>query len=297
VPRASTIRPAARLRPAAGLDHPEADDLGSIAMTTIALRWSRRALDTLLVVAAAVVILAAGITMLAPLLGGRALVIGGGSMEPTIPQGALVLTLPSDTPYAVGDVVTVQHGAATPFTHRITRLTELDGVPYVETKGDANAEADPVIVPAAAIDGRVVVSIPLLGYVSALLATGLGLAAFLALGAGALLLAWILEDLEEERCPACAAAAGAADHADHPGGVRSPAAGIATVAMLDALPAFAAPGARARIRETGRARAAGTPVVLERDRRDPRRHGHVTVPQPAPNEALEAADDRADRAA
>ena len=246
-------------------------------MTTTALRWGRRALDGLLLVAVVVVIVTAGITVLAPVLGGRALVIGGGSMEPAIPQGALVLALPSDAPYAVGDVVTVQQGAATPYTHRITRLTELAGVPYVETKGDANAAPDPVIVPTAAIAGRVVIGIPFLGYVSALLATGLGLAAFLALGATALLVSWILEDLEEQRCPACAAATAAGGHAGHPAGVPSPAAGLAAAGMLGALPAFAAPRARAHVRQSGRARAAGTPVLLERDRRDPRRHGVATV--------------------
>lgn len=265
-------------------------------MTTTALRWGRRALDGILLVAIAVVIVTAGITVLAPVLGGRALMIGGGSMEPTIPQGALVLALPSDTPYAVGDVVTVQQGAAMPYTHRITRLTELAGVPYVETKGDANAEPDPVIVPTAAIAGRVVVSIPFLGFVSALLATGLGLAAFLALGAAALLVSWILEDLDEQRCPACAAAA-VGDHADLPAGDPSPTVGLAAAGILGALPAFAAPRPRAHVRESGHARAAGTPVILERERRDPRRHGVATVPESPPNEELAIADERGELAA
>ena len=248
-------------------------------MTTTALRWGHRALDALLVGAALVVIVTAGLAVLAPVLGGRSLVIGGGSMEPAIPRGALVLVLPSEAPYAVGDVVTVQQGAATPYTHRITRLAELDGVPYVETKGDANAEADPVIVPAAAIEGRVVVSIPLLGYVSALLATGLGLAAFLALGAGALLASWVLGDLEEERCPACAA--GATSGVAASGTIAAGAAGPSTLApagILAALPAFAVPRPRTRVRERGRARSPETPVLLERDRRNPRRHGLATAP-------------------
>ena len=68
------------------------------ALTTTTLRWARRSLDALLLVAVVVVIVTAGITVLAPVLGGRALVIGGGSMEPTIPQGALVLALPVGRP-------------------------------------------------------------------------------------------------------------------------------------------------------------------------------------------------------
>lgn len=249
-----------------------------------ALRWTRRSLDLLLLVAVLVVIGTAGITVLAPFLGGRALVIGGGSMEPAITQGALVVALPSDTPYVVGDVVTVRQGAATPYTHRVTRLTELAGVPYVETKGDANPEADPVIVPTSAIVGRVVLAVPVLGFVSALLGTALGLAGFLALCATALLLIWILEELEEQRCPECAAAhaaRGRASPASELPGHRAPAPGAAAAGMLGALPSFAAPRRRAGVRETGRARAAGTPVLLERDRRDPRRRGVVTVPAPA----------------
>jgi signal peptidase len=249
-------------------------------MTTTILRWGRRTLDGLLLVAVIVVIVTAGLTVLAPVLGGRAMVIGGGSMEPAIPQGALVVALPADGPYAVGDVVTVQQGAATPYTHRITRLADLAGVPYVETKGDANPEPDPVIVPAAAIVGRVALSIPLLGYLSALLETGLGLAGFLALGAAALLVSWILEDLEEQRCPACAAASTSSDHTGHPAGDPARAAGLAAPGLLGALPAFAAAGTRTSVRETGRARASGTPVLLERDRRNPRRHGAATVPSP-----------------
>lgn len=185
----------------------EATHLSTPGMTTTALRRTRRALEALLGAASLAVIVTAGLALLGPALGGRTLVIGGGSMEPTIPRGALVIVLPSAAGYAVGDVVTVQQGTATPYTHRITRRTALGGVPYVETKGDANAAPDPAIVPAAAIAGRIALAIPALGYLSALLGTFLGLAGFLALAATALLLAGALEDLEGERCPACAAAA------------------------------------------------------------------------------------------
>ncbi len=120
-----------------------------------ALRWTRRLLDVLLVVAALAVVVTAATQLLAPVAGGRAMVIGGGSMEPAIGRGAFVLALPAGIEtYAVGDVVTVQQGGATPYTHRITRLAELAGVPYVETKGDANAAPDPAIVPTGAIMGR-----------------------------------------------------------------------------------------------------------------------------------------------
>ena len=194
-----------------------------------ALRWTRRTLDAFLLVAVFAVAVTAGITLLAPVLGGRALVIGGGSMEPTISRGALVLALPAPSDgYAVGDVVTVQQGASTPYTHRIVRLTQLDGVPYAETKGDANAQPDPAIVPTAAIIGTIAVSLPVLGYLSLVLGTAMGLAGFLALCATMLLLIWVLEDLEDQRCAACAIAAGAAHGgpADARRRARRPAGGL-----------------------------------------------------------------------
>jgi signal peptidase len=260
-------------------------------LSMTALRWTRRALDALLVVAVVAVIVTAALQLLAPLAGGRALAIGGGSMEPTIGRGALVVALPAGPEgYAVGDVVAVRQGGATPYTHRITRLADLDGVPYVETKGDANAGPDPAIVPTAAVIGRIVVSVPLLGYLALLLGTVAGLAGFIALCASALILAWLSEDLEAQRCSACAAVAAVPPPGSMPEG------GLLGAGAFGALPAAAAPVWRARVRDTGRARDAATPVLLERDRRDPRRHGTVTFPAApatpvgAPDEA--AADDR-----
>ena len=264
-----------------------------------ALRWTRRTLDALLVVAMLAVALTAGITLLAPVLGGRALVIGGGSMEPTIGRGALVLALPSQADaYAVGDVVTVQQGASTPYTHRIVRLTELAGAPYVETKGDANPQPDPAIVPTAAIIGTIAVSLPLLGYLSLILGTAMGLAGFLAVCATILLLIWVLEDLEEERCAVCATGAAnghGSAHAGAPNGaVMATRAATLAGGFLTALPAFAVAGPPPRVRESGRARDPLTPVLLEADRRNPRRHRVVTPPAneaSAPPSAVHGPDD------
>lgn len=252
-----------------------------------ALRWTRRLLDALLLAAVLTVTVTAGVTLLAPVLGGRALVIGGGSMEPAIDRGALVLSLPAGAEgYALGDVVTVQQGGSTPYTHRIVRLAELNGTPHVETKGDANPGPDPAIVPVAAIVGRIALSLPLLGYVSLGLGTAMGLAGFLALCAMVLILIWVLEDAEGDRCPVCAAgatasaaagtAAGAAA-AGHHGHAGTP----ALAGILTALPAFAVAGPPTRVRERGRARDPRTPVILEVDRRNPRRRALATTPDPA----------------
>jgi signal peptidase len=260
-----------------------------------ALRWTRRLLDVLLVAAVLAVVVTAATQLLAPVAGGRAMVIGGGSMEPAIGRGAFVLALPAGAEgYAVGDVVTVQQGGGTPYTHRITRLADLAGVPHVETKGDANAAPDPAIVATAAIIGRVALNVPLLGYLVMLLATAAGLAGFLAVCATVLILVWVIEELEDQRCPECAAlaAALAADPASSAPSV--PATDrllprLAAAGALAGLPAFAVSAPPSRVRATGRARLAETPVFLERDRRDPRRHGTATAPELPPDASADLA--------
>ena len=258
-----------------------------------ALRWTRRLLDVLLMVAVLTVVVTAATQLLAPVAGGRAMVIGGGSMEPAIGRGAFVLALPAGAAgYAVGDVVTVQQGGGTPYTHRITRLADLAGVPHVETKGDANAAPDPAIVPTAAIIGRVAFSVPLLGYFVMLLATAAGLVGFLAVCATMLVLVWVMEELEDQRCPECAAVAsepeaGSASAAASATAADLPLPALMAAGALAGLPAFAVSAPPSRVRATGRARDAHTPVFLERDRRDPRRHGTPTFPD-APSAPVQA---------
>lgn len=85
------------------------------------------------------------------------------------------------------------------FTHRITRLVTRDGALWLETRGDANRDIDPSLVPATAVLGRVSVVVPALGYVVQLLASFAGVAFLVSLGLLALLGAWLLELFEEDR--------------------------------------------------------------------------------------------------
>ena len=57
------------------------------------------------------------------------------------------------------------------FTHRVVRIAIQDGQVWVETKGDANATADPSLTPATAVIGRVSVSLPGMGYAITLLSS------------------------------------------------------------------------------------------------------------------------------
>jgi signal peptidase len=175
---------------------------------TALLRWTRRILEAGLMLAVLAVVVIEGLTLVAPALGARTLVISGGSMEPTVPRGSYIVAVRQPAAsYAVGDIVTVQQAGRTPYTHRIVRLATLNGAPYLETKGDANATADPAIVPVASVVGRVALQLPLLGFLAALLATPLGLFGFLAVSGALSCLVWLVENLEAGQRPICAGTA------------------------------------------------------------------------------------------
>lgn len=92
-------------------------------------------------------------------------VILSGSMSPSIPVGSVVLVQPQQA-YKVGDVVTFRgKGDAKTFvTHRIIRVDQnQDGVVYV-TQGDANRVLDGGSVSRDAIQGKVVLTLPYIGY-------------------------------------------------------------------------------------------------------------------------------------
>ena len=103
-----------------------------------------------------------------------------GSMEPNIPEGALIVIQEQDT-YQVGDAVTYVHSSGQiTITHRIISIE--DG--SVLTQGDANPSPDPEF-PEDRIIGKVMLTIPYVGYVLMFLRNPLVL--LLLFGAGALL--------------------------------------------------------------------------------------------------------------
>src|SRR4051812_32036634 len=69
-------------------------------------------------------------------------IVTGGSMEPNIAKGALVLVQPvSPAEVRIGDVITFQQYEQTT-THRVIAITEAPQGPVFKTKGDANVVAD-----------------------------------------------------------------------------------------------------------------------------------------------------------
>ena len=120
------------------------------------------------VVLLAVLALAAAVAVVPRVLGGSALTVLTGSMEPTYAPGDMVISAPADR-YRIGDVVTFQPVSDDPtlITHRIVAVSQgADGPEYV-TRGDANGNDDEPIVEAQVM-GSVRYHIPYLGHVSML---------------------------------------------------------------------------------------------------------------------------------
>ncbi len=160
--------------------------------------WLRRIVDIALV--ALIVTVLAGVTMgkLVPLTGRQTIVIGGGSMSPTIPLGSAVVIAPvAPGDLAVGDVVSLRITSQNAiFTHRIiTIVHRADGI-YLRTRGDANPDPDPTLVAASAVIGRVQLAVPEMGYLIALLSAPIGVLFVLGFAATLLAIAWLLESLE-----------------------------------------------------------------------------------------------------
>jgi signal peptidase I len=164
------------------------------------LTFASRLVDALLVAIVAAVLACVVLTAVVPRLGHPVLVIRGGSMEPAIPLGSLVVLdpgVPADL--QVGDVVSFQATNGTTVTHRVTRLASLGSTPSFGTKGDANADPDPVITPASAIIGRVAWSVPGAGYLVTLLSVPSGFLAVFLMAATLLCLALLLDELAYDR--------------------------------------------------------------------------------------------------
>jgi len=87
-------------------------------------------------------------------------VILSGSMEPALSPGDVVIVSDAAS-VEVGDIITFSSGGSIPITHRVVGVQ--DGQ-YI-TKGDANGNPDTAPVAPGSVLGRVIYTIPLIGYV------------------------------------------------------------------------------------------------------------------------------------
>jgi signal peptidase I len=149
------------------------------------VRLARRTVGLVGVVLLVLFIGLSVVTNLSPLAGREVFTIVGGSMEPAIPLGSLVVATRTD-PMTIeaGDVVTIRADNGTVVTHRVTQVVDLPEGRAFELKGDANEAADGGLVPARAIVGLADLHVPFAGYARRFLSTTTGLvAALAALGA------------------------------------------------------------------------------------------------------------------
>jgi signal peptidase len=95
-----------------------------------------------------------------------------GSMEPAIKMGSVAIVKPvhstgsGQADYKIGDVITFGPYSKTkaPTSHRIYDIKVVDSQPVYITKGDANNAPDPREIQKKDIIGKVILSIPYLGY-------------------------------------------------------------------------------------------------------------------------------------
>jgi signal peptidase I len=102
-------------------------------------------------------------------------VVLSGSMEPDIPTGSVIATIPREE-YGVGDVVSFSGRSVneTPTTHRIVNVDESGGKRFFVTKGDANDNEDLLRVGEGEVLGEVFLVVPYVGYVLHELSTANG---------------------------------------------------------------------------------------------------------------------------
>ena len=165
-------------------------------MTTLIVRWARRVLSAAFAVLA-IGVLGVGLgARLAPAAGYELFSIRSGSMEPSLPIGSLAI-VDSGGQVGVGEPVAFRLPSGVVVTHRVVELVETDTGSFLRTQGDANEDPDPSLVPVGAVVGTVEFSLPLLGFLLAMLGMPIGLVAILSVAATLITAIWLLEEFEQ----------------------------------------------------------------------------------------------------
>lgn len=91
-----------------------------------------------------------------------------GSMEPSIHTGSIVVVKPAES-YAIGDVITFKGRVSgqkgeVPITHRVKDIIVKGGNSFFITQGDANNAPDTRELATSEIIGRMIFTVPYLGY-------------------------------------------------------------------------------------------------------------------------------------
>ena len=132
--------------------------------------------------------------VLPPFFGIRPFTVISGSMQATIPVGSVVYVRDCEpAQLEEGEIVTfyMNYSSPTPTTHRVleNHVEEKELI----TKGDSNSSEDIVPIPYHLVIGKVILSLPVLGWVSLALSTLQGKTALVIL----FLLGFLLKELSE----------------------------------------------------------------------------------------------------
>lgn len=108
---------------------------------------------------------------------------------PVIQAGDVVYVYntPSDQ-IEEGDVITYHSGSELVKTHRVVEVQQEGDTVYFETKGDANEEADPSLVPGDHVVGTVEFVVPYIGHVIVFASSSFGIVALIIVPMSLLLL-------------------------------------------------------------------------------------------------------------
>ncbi|MBI5356776.1 signal peptidase I [Candidatus Collierbacteria bacterium] len=100
--------------------------------------------------------------------GFKILAVTSGSMEPAVTVGSLVVeTVPRK--FQVGDIITykLSQNPRNLVTHRIVEIEKINGSIFFKVKGDAVNQPDTGLVPEDQITGKIILSIPFAGRITA----------------------------------------------------------------------------------------------------------------------------------
>jgi signal peptidase len=115
------------------------------------------------------------LALLAPHFGWRADTVLSGSMEPALPVGSVQVTKPvKPEDVKVGDIITFRSTTnGKLMSHRVVAVQEDQSYQF-RTKGDANEDADPYLIPSENVVGRVCFKVARIGYVVEYLKSPIG---------------------------------------------------------------------------------------------------------------------------
>ena len=119
-----------------------------------------------------------------------------GSMEPAIPVGSVVVIKPVDPEnLKIGDIICfkLSESAITSVTHRIFNITDEGFI----TKGDANEDPDQWIFKRENVIGKVILTVPFIGYIGYFVRTPIGFILLILLPASAIIIIVIRNIVKE----------------------------------------------------------------------------------------------------